>query len=983
MKFAKFQTIGLSLLLSSIPLLANAGNISEDLQQQISELREGERVSAYVHLKEQVDIKPFKSRFNQERLKNSERRDILLPILKEVANRTQKNILDYLKASPEKVESFESNFLSNMIFITNATPELLEEIASFEEVQTLFRFYERTIPTPVSPEFQEKGSSAQISQKNAALSAINADKLWALGYDGSGVIVMNIDSGVDGNQPYLSSSWYGLQPNVQWNHAWNDAAGQNSQFPEDLPSNTHGTGTMSMMVGHTLTDTLGTAPGAWWIGSKHNAGVGITIGNPGAGFSWASQLPADVLDKLAVVNNSYGGNTGGCANLSEFQTYNTFEALGVATVWSAGNEGPGAQTQGDVASGAISSVNTFSVGSVNSNQVSVSGFSSRGPSGCANSPIVPPPHNADFKIKPEVMAQGSLIKVANGSAGGGGTSNSFGTSFSGPVVAGAIALLKNVNPNVTAEEAKLALLTTAKDLGAPGDDNDYGMGIIDVLAAAGEISPLVVSGSLTNSSNGNPISFATVKVIETEQEFITAANGNYTAKPLLTNISLEVSAFGYQTATFSGIPTLTPNNPVDFPITLVQNPGATVSGTFDDGNGNAIVGEIVVYGITGNEEFEFTSFQTDANGDYSVDLPESDYRMTFIPGFPYSEMEIPQFSINAGQNMTFDYSNGPASLLIVGADQSSSVDTIYKKIGNDLSYDSFLWDLDENPNEPTLAELGMLTQPSIVVWYTGSKTFNVMSVSQEQLLVDYLNAGGHLVLSGQNIIQTQSNGALMTMLGLGNGGNYQGSSDFVRGISGSALSAPGATLGFLMRASGANPENIQDSKDVINVTGNGIVVAGYGASATEGNAVVTVQGNNWKAAVFGFDLASIIKSSPALTSSDEALQAIVDDLFVVGIEEKGKSVPNSFSLEQNFPNPFNPSTKISFNLPKTTNVKLEVFNVKGQLVKTLANGSFESGKQSISWNATDEIGNLVSTGIYFYKLTTPEFSSTKKAVFLK
>lgn len=983
MKFKKIQTLGLSLLLSSIPFLATAGSISEDLKQQISELREGERVSVYVHFKEQVNIKPFKERFDKERLKNSERRDILLPVLKEVSNRTQKNVIQFLSNNSESVETFESYFLSNMIFVTNATPELLQELTEFEEVETLFRFYERKIPTPVSPEFQEKGSTAQISQKNAALAAINADKLWALGYDGSGVIVMNIDSGVDGNHPYLSSSWYGLEAGVQWNHAWNDAMGQGSTFPEDLPSNTHGTGTMSMMVGHTSTDTLGTAPGAWWIASKHNSGVGITIGNAAAGFTWASQLPANVLDKLAVVNNSYGGNTGGCANLSEFQANDAFEALGVATVWSAGNEGPGAQTQGDFASGAISSVNTFSVGSVNSNQVSVSGFSSRGPSGCANGPIVPPPHNEEYKIKPEVMAQGSLIKVANGSAGGGGTSNSFGTSFSGPIVAGAVALLKDINPNVTPDEAKLALLTTATDLGSPGDDNDYGMGIINVLAAAGEISPLVVTGSLTNSANGNPISFANIKVLETQQEFETGSNGMYTAKPLLANISLEVSAFGYQTATVTGIPTLTPNVPVDFPITLVQNPGATVSGSFDDGNGNAIQGEIVVFGVVGNEEFEFTSFQTDASGNYSVDLPEADYKMVFIPGFPYSEMEIPQFTIVGGQNLAFDYSKSPASLLIVGADGSSSVDTIYKEIGNELSYDSYLWDLDENPNDPTLSDMSLLSQPSILVWYTGSKVFNVLSSTQEQFLVDYLNSGGHLVLSGQNLVQTQSGGSLMTLLGIDHDGNYQGSSDFVRGLAGTALSEPGVSFGYLMRASGANPENVQDSKDVLSVTGNGVVVAGYGASASEGNAVVTVQGSNWKAAVFGFDLAAIIKSSPALTSASEALQAVVDDLFVVGIEDVENVIPQNFSLEQNFPNPFNPSTKISFTLPKTTNVKLEVYNVKGQLVKTLASGSFESGKQSISWNATDEVGNLVSAGIYFYKLSTPEFTSTKKAIFLK
>ncbi len=91
-----------------------------------------------------------------------------------------------------------------------------------------------------------------------------------------------------------------------------------------------------------------------------------------------------------------------------------------------------------------------------------------------------------------------------------------------------------------------------------------------------------------------------------------------------------------------------------------------------------------------------------------------------------------------------------------------------------------------------------------------------------------------------------------------------------------------------------------------------------------------------------------------------------------------ESIPTNYNLSQNYPNPFNPNTTISFSLPKNTNVKLLVYNSIGQLVSTLMNEFKNAGIYNISFEAK----NLPS-GVYYYKLETPEYTSTKKLILMK
>ncbi|MFH1861387.1 MAG: T9SS type A sorting domain-containing protein [bacterium] len=92
---------------------------------------------------------------------------------------------------------------------------------------------------------------------------------------------------------------------------------------------------------------------------------------------------------------------------------------------------------------------------------------------------------------------------------------------------------------------------------------------------------------------------------------------------------------------------------------------------------------------------------------------------------------------------------------------------------------------------------------------------------------------------------------------------------------------------------------------------------------------------------------------------------------------------DTFVLEPNYPNPFNPETTIRFNLPVTSAARLDVYDMSGRLVNTLVNGTVEAGLHQVSWNATDVSGSILPSGVYIYRLTAGDYSASAKMIFVK
>ncbi len=102
-----------------------------------------------------------------------------------------------------------------------------------------------------------------------------------------------------------------------------------------------------------------------------------------------------------------------------------------------------------------------------------------------------------------------------------------------------------------------------------------------------------------------------------------------------------------------------------------------------------------------------------------------------------------------------------------------------------------------------------------------------------------------------------------------------------------------------------------------------------------------------------------------------------------GIANNTNQLPRKYDLEQNFPNPFNPTTKINYELPQSSKVVIKIFDALGKEVRLLVNKDLSAGKYQVEWNGMDNNFRSVATGVYFYQLNVNGTSQTKKMLLLK
>jgi subtilisin family serine protease len=331
------------------------------------------------------------------------------------------------------------------------------------------------IPTPQT--LPAEGSSTPTS----ALNLIGAPDLWALGVRGQGIVVANLDTGVDVTHPALAGNWRG------GSNSWYDpTTATPTSYPVD--GNGHGTATMGIMAGGdvdittngvTTLTAIGVAPEAKWIAARIFNGPSASEANIHKAFQWVLDPDGDPAtdDAPQVVNSSWADSLVQCDTSNAFQAdFQALVAAGILPVFAAGNYGPNASTQRTPAS----RPEAFPVGSVNTTDL-IAASSSRGPNTCGVSSY----HGS--AIYPAIVAPGKGVRVAwlNGS-----TMLQDGTSFSAPHVAGGLALLlsaeswlQNAPTGERAMDEAQLLMNSASDLGIAGADNFYGYGRLNLVRA--------------------------------------------------------------------------------------------------------------------------------------------------------------------------------------------------------------------------------------------------------------------------------------------------------------------------------------------------------------------------------------------------------------------------------------------------------------------------------------------------------------------
>ncbi|MGW9372006.1 S8 family serine peptidase [Streptomyces xanthophaeus] len=531
--------------------------------------------------------------------------ETVLRVKKDHAARSQAEVVKALQGAGAEYTSY---WIVNAVRVVGSE-KLAGALARRPEVSRIDADDEVTLPKPA--EGSREKAAADAVEWN--IDRIKAPQVWdQLGVRGEGIVVANIDSGVDYTHPAVNGQYRGKNADGSYDHNYNwfDPAGVcDTAAPCD--NNDHGTHTMGTMVGDDGgANKIGVAPGAKWIAAKGCESNSCSEASLLASGQWIV-APTDVNGQnprpdLAphIVNNSWGGS-GGDTWYQEI--VNTWRAAGIFPAFSNGNSGPGCSTSGSPGDYASS----YSSGAFDINNA-IASFSSRGagPGGI---------------VKPNIAAPGVNVRS---SVPGGGYEAFSGTSMASPHTAAAVALLWSAAPALEGDLAQTESLLdgTALDTdssqcgGTPADNNVFGEGRLDVLAAvnAAPRGAIGALGGTVRSGTGEPVAGARITADgPIDRTTTTAADGSYSFASLsVGDYALTAAKFGYgqQTATA----TVTENATATGDFTLTQAASGKLTGTVSSAAGPAAGAAVTIADTP-------VTATTDAQGRFEVTLPHGTY----------------------------------------------------------------------------------------------------------------------------------------------------------------------------------------------------------------------------------------------------------------------------------------------------------------------------------------------------------------------
>ncbi len=840
-------------------------------------------------------------------------------------------------------------------------------------------------PAPNEKSYRQASGSSATVESN--LESVRARAAWSRGYTGKGRIICSFDTGVEGTHPALRGNWKGLDGDSA--AAWFDPVARKS-FPHSFKLASlreHGTHTMGVMVGRdTLSgDTIGVAPGAKWISAA-------VIDIPGASivdaFEWAADPDRDpntIADVPDVINHSWGAPNSilGCEALFNRLIDNT-EALGIVNIFAAGNEGrQGAQTIRNPANRALDSIDCFAVGFADHRtpgSPTLSSSSSRGPSDCDG-----------FSIKPNVVAPGVNIRSSILSGAYGFRS---GSSMAAPHVAGIVALLRQKNPNASPEQIKTTLLTSARDLGSPGADNNYGWGYVNALAALEALpeseNPVLRVTALTpNQPDDAGILRAKVWLENTsnEESITTTVRGRIIASPA----SVTALSGSVEFGPLAPGATVSSSEDIVIQVDDTLSTGSVIPLDFLITADNGIRQLERLYVLIGDRvDREFYTHQSDrmsfsisnfgeygfADGSYTPlgfaglrfeDEPRSSlFEMAFMLGLDASH--VSDGIRNIGLEPDRDFAPAPGGALSVTA-----LDTI----ADVMTVSAFADTLAEAP-------LGFTVHQHTFGW-SHAPLDNVVVIDYTIINNSGISIGG--VYAG--MFADWDIGALNENIGsfdlqndLGYLAYLKGDISMYRGIA--VLSSKGLTGHYIQNMSVfGNLRNPFTESFKYSALTSGFAKA---TDFEQGDLAHFVTTGPYS--IRTGDSAHVIFAIVAGNSLAEmqitlrATRSQLDSLLSVE-ETPTHSKPTTFRLEQNYPNPFNPATEIEYALETPGMVNLTIYNVLGQKVIELVNKWQDAEVYTVKWTGDNDDGASVASGMYFYRLKRGEQTLTRKMMVLK
>ena len=963
---------------------AAAGTLAPGLEAQLQSAADHELIKCLVVMKGQPDVVGLDKSLYGQGIARRERHRVVVQSLQDAATSTQQDLVAALTADKAagEIAGFVPHWIINGIVLT-AIPARIREIALRDDVERIEPDIVPELIKPVEVKMVE-GSPADKGFITPGLVAIDAPRVWhELGINGAGTIIAGLDSGVDALHPALASRWRGnVAPASE---CWFNPTGTGSlTTPTDGYG--HGTHTMGTMTGASPSDTMGVAPGALWIATNAIASTLENLDNQVIqAFEWLADPdgnPSTSADVPDVVQNSWGIAAGGGYLDCDTRWYDVIdncEAAGVVTIWSAGNEGPGPSTLRSPPNRASTPTSSFSVGSTRTTYpYLISGFSSRGPSQCGG----------PFAVKPEVTAPGQDILST---FPGGVYAYMSGTSMAGPHVAGVVALMRQAKPDLDVDTIKQILMETSHDLGLPGEDNDYGHGMIDAYAAVltclNEIG--TVTGTILDSGDSQPLAGVLVRDVLGLTVKTTGADGLYGFSVRSGERVISAGKFGFVTSLVT----------VDIPagattihdIVLQRAPSSRISGHVRDGGGAPVAGARVTVQNTPVDPV-FADF----DGYYELVLPAGEgfaYALVATsPGLAYDlrhvgleadvvlDFTLPDIrldSFESGGFGGFPYGNeSPVPWTIDGAVAhdgtfSARSGAIAASGRSVLSLDYYVNGAGEfsfwvaTDSEPVYDAVSITIDGAVAGTWSGSTPWTRFS--------RVLDTGPHTLTwtfrkdSSVSVGQDAAWIDLLTLPGTGVQPFPQVGLD-VNELALAMDAGTTATLPVTVANSGGQTLVYAATISAAGGTGpapNWLTVApAEGAVHPYSDSLLSVGFDSAKAPAGAHEARLTI----ATNDPDAPQIELPVSLTVSGVSGVDGDLPRTVTFAGAVPNPFNPATSIRFSLPRETTVSLRVYDVAGRLVRNLVQGPLPAGAHSFRWNGRTDLGRNAASGVYFARL---------------
>lgn len=463
-----------------IPVLAiskSSEDISKKLSENLIRSKNDEFFDVIVKLKKEVNSRKIKNdvkNANAEKSKEELQKEIRKEIVnesKELAKSTQASILEILKNEKNKgnVKSYESFFIINCVNLV-ARKSVIVELAKRDDVEKIIENKVIKVEKPEKNEIIRMSRSAYDIHIPWNLEAINAYKAQRYTKDCNNEVVVGIiDSGVDSTHSAISKNYRGNDSSLAAYSWYNTITGKDGSQEKPYDDRGHGTHVCGTILGSKENALLGVAPKAKWIGVKvfDQDGETDNVKLLKAG-EWIMAPNGDPTKAPKVVNNSWGGNS----NDGFFQEIvKKWREAGIFPVFSAGNVGP-FNDGGDDSIGTPGAYpESYAVGAIRKDE-HIAKFSLRGKSSYTN------------KIKPDIVAPGvNILSCIPGEK----YTIYTGTSMAAPHVTGVIALMLQVNPNLTVDQIENILNETALPLKdeyyTTTPNNGYGYGKVNAVSA--------------------------------------------------------------------------------------------------------------------------------------------------------------------------------------------------------------------------------------------------------------------------------------------------------------------------------------------------------------------------------------------------------------------------------------------------------------------------------------------------------------------